>query len=212
MLSPGNVKAFARALAEIPRGSAIVEVGSFAGLSTNTISYIKRKAGISNPFFTCDPWLFEGGERQDNPLSPHTGVTHRAYREFVRDTFIRNVRMFSGEDLPFTLELTSDEFFDGWRAGRQATDVSGRDITLGGPIGFCYIDGHHSYEYARRDFEACDEFLVAGGLLLFDDSADESGHQVARVAEEVRGLAPYRVVSANPNYFFRKCAPAHLAP
>lgn len=66
--------------------------------------------------------------------------------------------------------MTSDEFFDAWKELRHGQDIFGRELTLGGKFSFCYIDGNHTYEAAKRDFLNCDAFLEVGGFLLFDDS------------------------------------------
>ncbi len=202
MLNRGNLYCFDRAIANLPGDAPVVEIGSFAGLSTNLLVYYLRRHGRSNRLITCDRWEFEGarpGERIGE--SP---VKFDAYRAFVRDSFLRNVRFFSGDRLPHTLEMSSDEFFAAWREQARATDVFGRMVTLGGPIGFCYIDGNHSYACARRDFENADAFLEPGGFILFDDSADGTAWEVCRVVAEVAADGRYELVTRNPNYLFRK--------
>jgi len=202
MLSKGNLYCFDHAVRHLPTDDPIVEIGSFAGLSANLLTYYKRKHGRSNRLITCDKWLFEGAK--PGATLGESRILHDDYRRFVRDTFIRNVRFFSGEDLPYTVEMDSDEFFSAWKKGQTEPDVFGRQVQLGGPISFCYIDGNHKYEYARRDFEHTDEFLVPKGFVLFDDSADGLQWEVCRVIEEVKASGRYEVVAANPNYLFVK--------
>ena len=202
MLQRGNLYCFDHALGRLPSAAPLVEIGSFCGLSTNLLTYYKQKHGVSNPLFTCDRWVFEGSDK--GPDLAGSRLTHAEYREFVKETFVRNVRMFSRDDTPFTVEMFSDEFFGAWRAGAEATDVLGRPVKLGGPISFCFIDGNHTYEYAKRDFEHADEFLERGGFVLFDDSADGSGWEVCEVVKEVAASGRYELVIKNPNYFFRK--------
>jgi hypothetical protein len=203
MLTHGNVRCLDHAIRNIPSASPIVEIGSFCGLSANMITYLKERHGVGNPLVTCDKWLFEGA-RDGEPLGDSKTVTHREYREFVRDMFLRNARMFSRLDLPVAIEDLSDEFFGAWARGEKRTDVFGRRFRLGGPISFCYIDGNHTYEYARRDFENCDRYLERGGFVLFDDSDDASARGAWKVAREVAGTGRYELVAKNPNYFFRK--------
>jgi hypothetical protein len=200
MLSRGNLLAFDYALRNLPSANPMIEIGVFAGLSTNVLSYYRRKLGVSVPFFNCDRWQFEGagGNVGDSELS------HEAYSAFVRDSYVRNVRTFSVEDLPYTIELFSDEFFAAWGEGQTRRDVFDRKATLGGPISFCYIDGDHSYEFARRDFVNTDRFLEVGGFVLFDDSADGTKFEVGGVIEEVKKMENYRVILKNPNYLFQK--------
>ena len=40
-----------------------------------------------------------------------------------------------------------------------------------GPVGLVFIDGHHSEEQARVDYEAFESRLEAGGMALFHDTA-----------------------------------------
>jgi hypothetical protein len=201
MLDRGNLYCFDFAIRNLPSDAPIVEIGSFCGLSTNLLTYYKKKHGKQNRLFTCDKWVFEGSDT--NRLGD-SSITHADYRRFVKESFMRNVNMFSGDDLPYTIEVFSDEFFDLWSKHRGAADVFGRDVNLGGKISFCYIDGNHSYEYAKRDFVNCDRFLEVGGFVLFDDSADHSGFEVTKVIAEVKAMKSYEVVARNPNYLFRK--------
>jgi hypothetical protein len=203
MMARGNAYCFDYAVKNLPSAFPIIEIGSFCGLSTNMITYMKEKYAVKNPLVTCDKWLFEGAEH-GGMLGDSSTISRADYREFVKDTYIRNVRMFSRYDLPWTIEVLSDEFFNAWSANERRTDVLGREIILGGPISFCYIDGNHTYEFAKRDFENADKHLEAGGFLLFDDSGDGTAWEVCRVVREVMLTGRYDLVAKNPNYFFRK--------
>jgi Methyltransferase domain len=200
MQHEGNLHLFDMGIRLAPE-APMLEIGSFCGLSTNIIQYLKRKHGRSVPLFTCDKWIFEGVE---NPLPELAPVGHHEIREYVVETFDRSVRRFSSDDLPYAIEATADEFFDAWSSERVATDIFGRSVTLGGGLGFCFIDGNHTEEYARRDFENCDRHLVAGGLILFDDSGDESDWEVRNVIRSIKSDPRYEVVAKNPNYLVRK--------
>jgi hypothetical protein len=203
MLYRGNLCSFDYAIKNLKDEAAIVEVGSFCGLSANFLNYYKRINGRSNALFTCDPWVFPGAAPGEL-LGRYAAVRHDEYREFVRETFLRNVRFFSRGNLPHTIEASSVDFFASWRRREKAMDVFGREVTLGGRIGFVYIDGDHCYAAAKLDFQLADEFLEEDGFVLFDDSGDASGCEVIRVIEEVKATGRYEVVIANPNYLFRK--------
>jgi len=203
MMCHGNVNCFDYAIRHLPSEAPILEIGSFCGLSTNMMTYLKEKNNVKNPLVTCDKWMFEGAEH-GGMLGDSRTVSHAAYHDFVKNTFIRNIRMFSRCDLPYTFELFSDEFFKAWSTGERRQDVLGREFTLGGGISFCFIDGNHSYAFAKRDFENADKYLEKGGFLLFDDSGDGSGWEVCKVVQEVMNAKRYDLVAKNPNYFFRK--------
>jgi hypothetical protein len=199
-LHRGNLYCFDFAIRNLPSPSPIVEIGSFCGLSTNLITYYKERNGVRNPLITCDRWAY--GTASDRIGS--SSVSYADYSTFARETFIRSVRTFSRGDLPYPLEMFSAELFDAWRKSEAVTDLFGRPVQLGGPISFCYIDGNHSYESARRDFEECDAFLERGGFILFDDSGEGSDWGVCRVVDEVKACGRYELVTRNPNYLFRK--------
>jgi methyltransferase family protein len=201
MLDRGNLYCFDYAIRNLPSDAPILEIGSFCGLSTNLLTYYKLKHGARNPLFTCDKWQFEGAH---NSTLGESSVTHEEYRALVKETFLHNVGLFSREDLPHTVEMFSDEFFEDWRASTEVLDVFGRATQMGGALSFCYIDGNHSYEYVKSDFENCDEFLERGGFILFDDSADSSDWEVRRVIDEVKRAGKYELIRNNPNYLFQK--------
>jgi Methyltransferase domain len=203
MLVRGNVDAIAFALQHLPSETPLLEIGSFCGLSTCIISYFKEKLGLANPFYTCDLWSFEG-QNLGQLLADSRTLTHDEYKSFVRESFLRNVRMFCRPNIPHTIEADSDGFFEKWRSKQNVIDVFGSPATLGGPISFCYIDGNHSYAYARRDFENTDRLLVPKGFILFDDSADGSEWEVCQVVQEVLASNAYDLVSKNPNYLLQK--------
>lgn len=203
MLTRGNVNCIDYAIQNLPSNAPIIEIGSFCGLSTNIITYFKHKHGVKNPLVTCDKWIFEGSEK-GGPLGDSTMVSHAEYRNFIKESFLRNVSIFSRYDLPHTIELFSDELFKAWEAKEKRCDVFGHEFQLGGPISFCFIDGNHSYDFARKDFKNCDDNLESGGFVLFDDSADGSGWEVCKVVKEVSDTGRYELVAKNPNYFFRK--------
>ena len=203
MLAQGNIDAMEHALANMPPGKPILEIGSFCGLSTVVLSYLLSKGSKTTTVFTCDKWEFEGQEL-GAPLGDSPTVTHDAYRKYARDTFLRTMQTFVAPQLPYTIECLSDEFFRRWFANEKTVDVFGRPVTLGGELSFCYIDGNHTYEFAKRDFENTDRVLVSGGFILFDDSGDNSGWEVNQLTQEIASGRQYELISKNPNYLFRK--------
>ncbi len=203
MLDKGNIYCFEYAIEHLPSDSPIIEIGSFCGLSTNTINYYLRKHKKNNKLISADRWDFEGAENQDAFLEG-SNVTHRQYKEFVRESYLRNINFFSKDRLPFTIEKFSDDFFKLWETDSLVSDVLGRQIQLGGTISFAYIDGNHTYEFAKRDFENADKYLEPGGFILFDDSSDFSNWEVKEVIKEIKQSGKYEIIIRNPNYLIRK--------
>ncbi len=200
MQVPGNLHLFDLAIASAPAGP-MLEIGSFCGLSTNIIGYLKTKHARRDPLFSVDEWIFEGSEKE---LPPGAPVDRRDLREFVIGSFEQSVRTFSPSDPPYAVEASSDEFFEMWREGRTVRERFGRDVGLGGTFGFAFIDGNHTAEFAMRDFINCDEHLQPGGLILFDDSDDLGDWGVREVVSHVKRTGRYEVVAKNPNYLVRK--------
>lgn len=201
MLERGNLYLIDYAISHLPSDAPILEIGTFCGLSTNIITHFKRKHGVRNPLITCDKWEFENVNGRSNIAD--SPILFSEYKKFSKNSYIRNIQMFSPDDLPFTFELTADEFFEQWKNESKCTDVLGRTQTLGGPLSFCFIDGNHTYEYAKRDFLNCDSYLVNGGFILFDDST-LTEFTLHKLMPEIMAMSRYRLVAENPYHLFQK--------
>lgn len=208
-LASCNIDLMHRCIADLPGGDLtgddmpVIEIGSFSGLSTNVLSHLLRANGRTNPLISVDPWTFEGAG--DGTIGG-TAMTFAQYRSFVRDSFLRNAGFFSADALPFHIEADADSFFAQWRAEAEVTDVFGRTRRLGGPIAMAYIDGEHSYEASRRDFDNVDAILAVGGYIIFDDSADTTDWGCRQTAQEVATDPRYEVIDRQLNYCVRKIA------
>jgi len=203
MLHSGNVYLFEQCISQLPSGAAIVEVGSFAGLSVNNIIHLLRRGGRNNVVYSADEWRFEGAKEDDTKI-PGSGVLFKDYRSHVIETFRRNVRLFSGDRLPHHMVLDSDSFFSSWGAREHKVDLFGRDTALGGPIAMAYIDGDHTYAQSMRDFENIDSHLEVGGFVIFDDSVDYSDWGSHKTAVEAASRSNYSLVARSPNYCIKK--------
>jgi hypothetical protein len=202
MLKPGNAWCMDYAIRNLPSASPLVEIGSFAGLSANVICHLLRKHGRGNAFFTCDNWDVTG--RRETGRINGGDLTFEEYAAYVRAAYVRNVEFFSRGNRPYTVEMSSAQFFEKWARGDEARDVFGRAARLGGPISFSYVDGVHSREAVRREFESLDAHLEPGGFILFDDSSDSSPFGLNVIMREIAADGRYELVRQNPNYFFRK--------
>ena len=202
MLDNGNLYLIDHAIQHLPSAAPILEIGSFCGLSANLLTHFKRKHARKNVLVTCDKWEFENLDK-NNPRVGQSPVLFSDYKSFVRESYLRNIQLFSADDLPFTVEATSAEFFSAWKARQQARDVLARPIALGGPLSFCYIDGDHGYNGVKQDFFDCDQFLEPGGFLLFDDSTVPA-FGVRELMPEVAATGRYKLVATNPNHLFQK--------
>ncbi|RIL04507.1 MAG: hypothetical protein DCC71_13875 [Proteobacteria bacterium] len=195
----GNLASFLYGAKQLPATGAVVEIGSFLGASTNILSYLLARHAGGRPLFNCDPWCFEGTEE---PIGGYFDAARPEWRAYAKDLFVRNARTFSAPNLPHSFEMDSNEFFALWKAGAERSDLFGRSVRLGGPIAFAYVDGNHTYEQARTDVDNVLAHLVPGGILLLDDSADDSPFGCKRVVPELVASG-FAVVWANPNYLLR---------
>jgi hypothetical protein len=185
-----------------PKASAapILDIESFCGFSTNLLTHFKRKYGAKNRLVTCDKWEFENLDKSDLHLGP-SPILFSDYQAFVRESYLRNIQLFSADDLPFTVEATSEDFFSAWKENKEARDVLARPITLGGLLSFYYIDRDHSYKGVKKDFLNCDQFLESGRFLLFNDSTI-AAFGVREFMPEVAATGRYKLMATNPNHLF----------
>jgi hypothetical protein len=202
MLHKGNIYAMNLALENLPSAAPVLEIGSFCGLSANVISYLLSRHGKNNVIFNCDRWIFEGAENGGN--LGKSNISHDKYRDFIKSSYLKNTEFFSSGNMPYTIEKFSAEFFELWEKRGTTTDVFGRNIRLGGEISFCYIDGNHTYQYAKQDFDNIDKHLTLGGYILFDDSSDADPFGLTRLMKEIKKNRRYELVIKNPNYLFRR--------
>jgi hypothetical protein len=202
MLHEGNLYLFNYCVTNLPSNAPIIEIGSFAGLSSNILSHYLRRANKPNSLISIDPWEFEG--MNSGATLPGSNVTFRECRETVIEHFRRNVSLFSADHMPRHVSVTSDEFFELWEKNASITDFFGKETRLGGPISTAYIDGDHTYEQSFKDFRNVDRFLEVGGYIIFDDSADWSDWGSRKAAQEAARWPSYRLVVYNPNYCIQK--------
>lgn len=127
----------------------IVEIGSFLGLSTCWLAAGSMQAG-REVIYTVDhhkgsPEHQAGGQFESIEIV-ETGTTLNRFRENIRSAgvewFIRNM---TGESV----------------------DIATKFWT--GSIRLLFIDGDHSYEASKADFEAWFPFVVNDGVICFHD-------------------------------------------
>jgi hypothetical protein len=208
MMQDGNYALFDKAISEMPEGGAVLEIGSFGGLSMNLILYLLFKKKKAFPVFSCDPWIYSGYEDTDTSKSDAIdgwpSVNREAYMEYVLTAFKNAIRLFHPNTLPYSCRMKSADFFLAWGEGKTVTDIFDRTVSPGGPLSFVYVDGDHSYQAASADVENSLQFLLPGGLLLLDDSADGLPYGSAILAKELLKRKDLKLVERNPNYLFRK--------
>lgn len=212
MQHKGNIFCFEEAIRNLSSDEPLIELGAYAGLSANIMTYLLQKHGKKNIVISVDPWIMRGhrdGEANVpsaylKSVGENRHISREAFIDFVKKAYIRNVHFFSTDNLPFAFQLTSDDFFERWSKKETLTDIMNHPFTLGGPIAFAFIDGNHDEDFAQRDFENVDRWLVPGGFILFDNSEDGSPFGSAKVAKRIEKDARYQLIAKNPNRLFRK--------
>lgn len=202
-LHPGNLYCFEYAVKNIKSNNPILEIGSYSGLSTNIINYYLRLNKKSNQMICCDPWVIPleyGVNKGNRPMI----IPQENLRNFVKNSFIRSIKAFSSNNLPYLVESYSDDFFKFWKMQKTSKDILGRSIKLGGKFSFCYIDGDHSYLQTKKDFVNADKYLEKEGFLFFDDTAIYGGNECADLMKEICSNKRYELIIRNPNFLFKK--------
>ncbi len=120
---------------------AIVEIGSFQGRSTVLLG-LTSKHGPGVPVFAVDPHV----EAVD-VFGWTVGPDDRAI-------FLQNLLRFEVTDIVRPISLPSERACKAWE----------------GEISMVWIDGDHTYEATKIDFEGWSRFVPSGGLVLFHDA------------------------------------------
>ena len=208
MLHRGNIYLINFALKNMPNNGIVLEIGSYGGLSTNLILYLLKKNDRIEKLINCDPWIYEGyNDKQGielNTIDGRSDISRNNYSKYMRSNFIKSTKFLNKNNLPYSFQLTSDEFFITYRKKLIVTDIFNQSIQFGAKISFAYIDGNHYYEYVKRDFENVDKYLINLGFILFDDSMDSSQFGSSLFMKEMKQNKNYQLINKNPNYLFKK--------
>ncbi len=199
-LDLGHVYSIDYAIKNLPTNDPILEIGTFAGLSTNVILYFLNKYNKANTYYTTD-WYW--GDITDKDIIT-TIENPKDLSKFLKESFVRNVSFFSPNNKPLSSDLPSDDYFKAWDNNEELDNLFGGKFKVNGPISFAYIDGNHEYDFAKRDFKNVDKHLIKGGFILFDDSADYTNWGSKLVAQEAVKSGKYKVVFKNPHYLVEK--------
>ena len=138
----------------------IAEIGSWKGKSTIWLAY-GSKQGKNVRIYAIDP---------------HTGSS--SHREkygsiWTFDEFQKNIRDAGVDDIITSLVKTSEE------AARSHTQ----------PVELIFIDGAHTYELVKMDFDLWFPKVIEGGIMAFHDTAYPWG-----VSPNPASTGPQRVV------------------
>ena len=152
-ISIGQARLLRKFARQVSEG-VIIEVGSFRGRSTVALSVGSRE-GANAAVFAIDPH-----EEFDGVFGGKFGPPdRRAFFESMLSTGCwQNVRL---------VNLSSEVVSAAWQR----------------PVELLWIDGDHSYEGVRRDFDCWVPHLLPGGTIALDDT--EAGGGPAQLVEEL---------------------------
>jgi predicted O-methyltransferase YrrM len=78
-----------------------------------------------------------------------------------------------------------------------------RELLEGNPVDFLFIDGDHTYDGVRKDWENYGALVRPGGLMaLHDVGKNYDDTEVKRFWDEVKGRFQYREYLAHPSGFY----------
>ncbi|MCP1468913.1 glycosyltransferase involved in cell wall biosynthesis [Sphingobium sp. OAS761] len=147
-----------RMAAELRHG-CIVEVGSFRGKSAVAMALgaqASAQAGEPATHLYCI-----------EPHMPFTGIYAGTFGPEDRKEFYRAMLATGAYRTTSLVNLSSEDVADRWQR----------------PVGMAFIDGDHSYEGVKRDFDCWHRHILPGGLLIFDDARDPEGGPARLIAE-----------------------------
>ena len=134
-------------LAKNVKKGCIVEVGSWKGKSTVWISWAIKDTKKNIPFYAIDP---------------HTGSEEHQIgkkKVWTFDEFKTNIKNGKVTRVVKPLVMTSEEAVE----------------NVKGPVAFVFIDGDHSYEAVKKDFEIWYPKVMMGGTMAFHDTTNWPG-------------------------------------
>jgi hypothetical protein len=121
------------------RPKVVVELGTHVGLSALAMGLALRRLGDGAKLYAVDCW--EGDD--------HTG----AYGQEIYDTFVKRVNELELESTIVPLKMYFDDARD-----KVAT-----------PIDLLHIDGLHTLDAVKHDWETFGPLVRPGGLVMFHD-------------------------------------------
>jgi predicted O-methyltransferase YrrM len=142
-----------------PPDGAIVEIGSFKGKSTVMLAQLAHSFGL-RPVVAIDPHNFNNSELQDH----RTTEDATSFNEFVANLETAGVANFVDVRRAFSHEVARE-----WNM----------------PIRFLWIDGDHTYEGAKRDFDNFMPYVMPGAIVALHDALHEFAGPIRVFVEEM---------------------------
>ena len=149
-ISSAEVETLMELASDLLQGCTIVEIGSYRGKSTIALA-LGAKRGQQNKVYAIDPHV------------DFVGVLGAVFGPQDLKVLYRNIINANVGDIVFVVSLPSINAANAW---------SEKNIAL------LFIDGDHSYEGVKSDYEAWEQFVVRGGVIVFHDIRVEGVRQL----------------------------------
>jgi predicted O-methyltransferase YrrM len=106
-------------------------------------------------------WLAKGARTKVYAIDPHQGTQTHEYEacENTSNEFMRNIARAGVSGVVVSIAATSEEVVKDWDK----------------PVGLIFIDGDHSYEAVKFDFDNWVPHLVDGGVIALHDTIAYEG-------------------------------------
>ncbi len=132
----------------------IIEVGTWKGLSANTMARI-CKTERKEPVIVCiDTWL--GSPEHMEGESSSAGMERVNGLPTLFQTFLKNTKAHGNDDVIYPFPIASTQ---------GAHYLTGKDMQAD----IIYIDAGHEYEAVLMDIKLYWKLLKNGGVMIFDD-------------------------------------------
>ena len=138
----------------------IVEIGSWKGRSASFMG-LGSLDGNKVPIYAIDPHYSVFKEGKDDLVVTNEVTTFNEFK--------RNIKKTGVDKIVTPIVATSEEANKSWDK----------------PIELLWIDGDHSYEARKKDFQLWSPFLVDGGVIAMHDSFVKDGRIDPSIKEDI---------------------------
>jgi predicted O-methyltransferase YrrM len=142
-----------------PARGAIVEIGSFKGKSTVMLAMVAAHYGLG-PIVAIDPHNFNSAELLDLKANPEAS----SYRDFLTNIAAAGVANYVDPRRAYSADVARE-----WNR----------------PIRFLWIDGDHSYQGAKTDFDGFFRHVQPYGVVALHDALHEFAGPLRVFVEDI---------------------------
>jgi predicted O-methyltransferase YrrM len=164
---------------KVEAGKTIVEIGSFRGRSAVAMALASQANKIK--LFAVDSYETAYAKKRNTNGSNS--------RVFHRDIFMLNLVLSGAASSTYCINLNS---------------IEAASVMISTKIGFLFIDGDHSYESVKNDYENWIGSVEEGGIIAFHDSINQHWGSAKFVSELHDSPAVSKVTVVDSVTVFKK--------